>query len=155
MLSAALAAVKRLGHSLRRLAGRLPLCQDIPSALCLSHYCIRLTGITKETRMQLSQYLITSRFLIFFHYIQVPYQENTRLSDFCLIWPPLVHVVVKIQSCRSYTHSLECLRIPFGAKFWCWHLYFQMKNSLPVYMFSNTCLEFAVSTGVLASKCNS
>lgn len=39
----------------------------------------------------------------FSHYRQAPYQENTRLCGFCLIWPLIEHVIVKIQSCRSYT----------------------------------------------------
>lgn len=73
---------KKTWSQLKQAAGRLPLGQGIPSALCLSHYCTRLSGVTTKTRMQLSQYLTPFQFPIFFHYMQVPYQENTQLYEF-------------------------------------------------------------------------
>lgn len=66
---------KRVGHSLSRLLGGCLLART-SLLLCASHYWNRLTDITTETRMQLSQCLTPSQFLMFFHCMRVPYQEN-------------------------------------------------------------------------------
>lgn len=42
--------LKKAWSQAKQAAGRLPLGQDIPSALCLSHYCTSLSGVTTETK---------------------------------------------------------------------------------------------------------
>lgn len=105
--------LKKAWSQAKQAAGRLPLGQDIPSALCLSHYCTSLSGVTTETKMQPSQYLTPSQFPIFFHYMQVPYQEDIQLYNFCLIWPLLEYMAVKIQSCRSHTSLSRVVKDTF------------------------------------------